>query len=121
MCTPVTSWPAAATRAAATAESTPPDMAASTRRVMTPQGYVPCAQDRSPDAGTAYDLLAMSFFRRAGDNAPSPNSAIAEFWDWWAQARPRIEAAAFAEPSPDASATPEAAGAPDDTAAAGGL
>ena len=30
--TPVTSWPASAARAAATAESTPPDMAASTRR-----------------------------------------------------------------------------------------
>src|SRR5918995_7466644 len=29
-CTPVTSWPASAARAAATAESTPPDMAAST-------------------------------------------------------------------------------------------
>ena len=31
-CTPVTSCPASAARAAATAESTPPDMAASTRR-----------------------------------------------------------------------------------------
>src|SRR6202050_3596195 len=30
-CTPVTSWPASAARAAATAESTPPDIAASTR------------------------------------------------------------------------------------------
>src|SRR5205814_8638468 len=30
-CTPVTSWPASTARAAATAESTPPDMAASTR------------------------------------------------------------------------------------------
>src|SRR5215472_14185177 len=29
-CTPVTSWPASATLAAATAESTPPDIAAST-------------------------------------------------------------------------------------------
>src|SRR5580704_787385 len=33
-CTPVTSCPAAAARAAATAESTPPDMAASTRKVV---------------------------------------------------------------------------------------
>src|SRR5690606_2708998 len=38
-CTPVTSWPASAARAAATAESTPPDMAASTRKVITPPGY----------------------------------------------------------------------------------
>src|SRR5690606_12053965 len=45
--TPVTSWPASAARAAATAESTPPDMAARTRRgrercgvsVITPPGY----------------------------------------------------------------------------------
>src|ERR1700689_2589754 len=33
-CTPVTSWPACAALAAATAESTPPDIAASTRRVV---------------------------------------------------------------------------------------
>src|SRR5258706_8486227 len=32
--TPVTSWPASAARAAATAESTPPDMAASTRSLV---------------------------------------------------------------------------------------
>src|SRR5690554_3707936 len=31
MCTPTTSWPASTARAAATAESTPPDRAASTR------------------------------------------------------------------------------------------
>jgi hypothetical protein len=49
----------------------------------------------------------MSFFRRAGDNAPSPVSAIAEFWDWWALARPRIEAAGFAE-RPPADAAPDA-------------
>src|SRR5215472_11982803 len=35
-CTPVTSCPAAAALAAATAESTPPDMAARTRRVVIP-------------------------------------------------------------------------------------
>src|SRR5215475_12538075 len=33
-CTPVTSWPASAALAAATAESTPPDMAARMRRVV---------------------------------------------------------------------------------------
>src|SRR5690348_1105474 len=37
--TPVTSWPASAMRAAATAESTPPDMAASTRSPITAQDY----------------------------------------------------------------------------------
>lgn len=40
----------------------------------------------------------MAFFRRASDNAPSPAPAIAEFWEWWADARSRIEAAAFADP-----------------------
>src|SRR5258708_30964695 len=43
--TPVTSCPASAARAAATAESTPPDMAASTRRkVIVYRGYA--SQDR---------------------------------------------------------------------------
>ncbi|HEU5155627.1 MAG TPA: DUF695 domain-containing protein [Streptosporangiaceae bacterium] len=66
----------------------------------------------------------MSFFRRAGGNPPSPASAITEFWDWWAKAHPRIEAAAFAVRPPgdaaagppevaDAAASPEAAHAPD--------
>src|SRR6476620_10715230 len=39
-CTPVTSWPASAARAAATAESTPPDMAA---RTLT--GWLSCLAD----------------------------------------------------------------------------
>src|SRR5690242_833537 len=45
---PVTSWPASAARAAATAESTPPDMAATT---LTPasQGDPPRSLDRRPD------------------------------------------------------------------------
>src|SRR5215469_843709 len=51
-CTPVTSRPASAARAAATAESTPPDMAASTRMLTCP-GPVPrplaaCSPARPP-------------------------------------------------------------------------
>lgn len=42
---------------------------------------------------SAYDLVAMAFFRRSGDGAPSSAPAIAAFWDWWGEARPRIEAA----------------------------
>ncbi|HZB29762.1 MAG TPA: DUF695 domain-containing protein [Streptosporangiaceae bacterium] len=49
----------------------------------------------------------MSFFRRAGDTAPSPASAIAEFWAWWARARPRIEAAGFTDRPPGDSAPNE--------------
>ncbi|HEX6469056.1 MAG TPA: DUF695 domain-containing protein [Streptosporangiaceae bacterium] len=37
----------------------------------------------------------MAFFRRARDGATPPAPAIAEFWEWWPGARPRIEAAAF--------------------------
>jgi hypothetical protein len=72
---------------------------------MTTQGYVPRTPGCSPD-GTAYDLLPMALFRRARDNAPSPAPAITEFWVWWDDARPRIEAAAFAAAPADATADP---------------
>ena len=42
---------------------------------------------------STYDLLAMGFFRRSRDTSSASNPAIAGFWDWWGQARPRIEAA----------------------------
>jgi hypothetical protein len=61
----------------------------------------------------------MSFFRRAGDNVPSPVLAIAEFWEWWALARPRIEAAGFTERAPG-EAAPGAPQAPDGPSAPGG-
>jgi hypothetical protein len=41
---------------------------------------------------STYDLLPMGFFRRSRDSASSASPAIAGFWDWWAQARPRIDA-----------------------------
>lgn len=45
---------------------------------------------------------AMGIFRRpreASSSAALP--AITEFWEWWVQARPRIEAALSAAPGPD--------------------
>jgi Family of unknown function (DUF695) len=35
----------------------------------------------------------MGIFRRPRDMPSSPSPAIAEFWTWWVQARPRVEAA----------------------------
>src|SRR6478735_4731833 len=46
---PVTSWPASAARAAATAESTPPDMAARTFMPGSPRPRRPGPFDRRPD------------------------------------------------------------------------
>ena len=34
----------------------------------------------------------MGIFRRPRDMPSPPSPAIAEFWEWWDQARPRIEA-----------------------------
>src|SRR5580693_7742700 len=63
-CTPVTSCPASAARAAATAESTPPDMAASTRRVVivlkNTAAFLLAGRARVRAAPSAPDLVSLS-------------------------------------------------------------
>jgi hypothetical protein len=48
----------------------------------------------------------MGIFRRPREASAVVPPAISEFWEWWAQARPTIEASLAAGPEPDA---PEAA------------
>src|SRR5690606_5809508 len=104
MWTPVTSCPASAARAAATAESTPPDMAASTRRVMVLRAYA--AWPGTPNSFTRTIGAAMGIFRRPREASPVTPPAISEFWAWWAQARPTIEASLAAGPDQPEPETP---------------
>src|SRR5690606_2441301 len=96
MWTPVTSCPASAARAAATAESTPPDMAASMRKVIVLRAYA--AWPDTPNSFTRTIVAAMGIFRRPREASPATPPAISEFWEWWAQARPTIEASLAAGP-----------------------
>lgn len=47
---------------------------------------------------------AMGIFRRPRDTSASTLPAITEFWEWWAQARPTIEASLAAPPGAEPSA-----------------
>ncbi|WP_433326987.1 DUF695 domain-containing protein [Spirillospora sp. CA-294931] len=43
----------------------------------------------------------MGIFRRPRDTSPSTPLAVAEFWEWWSQARPTIESALSSSPAGD--------------------